>query len=226
MFSIDNRFFIRKHFYHSNINFKIFLIFFLFISFSLIYSKNTLAAESKWTYKKFPMIKRNKKINLPVVIKLGSETLHIRMTPTSSTHPILGVDQIYLSKNRSKRIFFKQNVEISNHKILGHWIKLRQGHVFHFESQKQVHAVYALGYNDHTLNLIEKNFRSLKQRKYSFNFLKTNQTIYLVSQLLNVSCAQTQSEIVGSVQNQTTAPSSSNLGQNLTLCLVNKTGSE
>lgn len=198
------------------------------------------AKNSDWYYKKFPMVKPGQKIKLPTTVQLGREQLKIRMSPTSGTHARFGVDQIYLSKNSTKKILIKQDVAISNKRILGEWIKLSKGYVYHFEDKNKVHAIFTTGYNERNLNEIEKKFRSLKQRYHSENHLKNPifNSFVLMSYALNPPCAEAQSEIgdsapapgrgnpySGVAERQANA-AASQAGQDLLSCLIYKTGDE
>ncbi len=124
-------------------------------------------AKEKLTYKRYPMIPHGKKFDYPKQIKVSGENLNIKIHPKMGTHYLLGIDQLYISKNLKKKIIVKQDVIPSSKKIINQWVKLSSGSVFHFEKNKKIVAVYAEGYHDRALSEIERQFISLKGRKVS-----------------------------------------------------------
>lgn len=142
-------------------------LFRLFIFLSFIHPATSLAAKStdKLTYKKYPMIRHGQKFIFPPKIKVAGEDLKIKIHPKMGTHILLGIDQLYVSKNLKKKVLIKQDVGLSSNEVIGQWTKLNSGSVFHYIKNKKVIAIYAEGYHERALHEIERQFVSLKARK-------------------------------------------------------------
>ncbi len=138
--------------------------------FNFIFMLN-LNAKEILTYKRFPMIKHGRKFLYPLRIQVSGENLRAKINPKMGTHFLLGIDQLYVSKNLKKKILIKQDVIPNSKKILGRWVKLKSGSVYHFKKHKRIVAVYVEGYHERSLSEIEKQFVSLKKRKVSYQIL-------------------------------------------------------
>jgi hypothetical protein len=151
-------------------------------------SKQKAKKVSEFVYKSYPMIVHGKKFVYPKQIKVSGEKLNIKIHPKMGTHYLLGIDQLYVSKNLKKKILVKQDVMPSSQKVLKNWVKLSSGSVYHYIKNKKVVAIYVEGYSDRALGEIEKQFVSLKQRKFG-QLLNVNHSSTLAFNLLFFKCA-------------------------------------
>lgn len=208
--------------------YRTFVLFFLtqsFFSFSY--------AKEKLTYSRFPMVRHGKKFDYPKQLKVSGEKLNIKINPKAGTHHLLGIDQLYVSKNKRKKILVKQDVVPSSKKILNEWTKLSSGSVFHFEKNKKIIAVYAEGYHERALSEIERQFVKTKTKK-----IGSNRSNFFINQLFTCAYAEVAADgwsedwnwqgsdmapPIGVVDNAPRRNDDS--GESLARCLLRQTGS-
>lgn len=185
-------------------------------------------ASEKWGYQRFSVVKSGTKLNFPTALTIQKERLEAKIKPQLGTHFLLGIDQLYHSRDLKKKILIKQNAVPTTSKIFGKWIKLKNGHVFHYKTDGQYVAIFVQGYSGKILKSIERVFvqnRSRQKRKVS---------IYS----LMISCAYGQGELGSSAGGNWHPPNSSlaeqyeipldlaqvnvDGGQNIAQCMLNK----
>lgn len=124
-----------------------------------------MAMAGSWKYEAFPELRPGYKVKLPLKIQLPSETLNATMNPKSGTHPLFGIDQMYISKKFSRRVLIKQDVKVSHSKIINRWMFLKDNaQVYHYRSGSSLVAIYAQNFNERELKAIEKQFVPISQR--------------------------------------------------------------
>lgn len=150
-----------KSFMARGFKFLVFLVVILTTNFSW--------AKQDWAYKRFSMVKPGKKLNYPLKIKVSHEILKARIHPKSGTHMLLGMDQVYVSKNLNKKVLIKQDAIPTSKKILNQWVQVNKGHVYHFQKNGTYVAVFAQGYHERGLAEIEKIFVNSKFKRTTYS---------------------------------------------------------
>jgi hypothetical protein len=132
------------------------LLILLILSLSFCESSHAL---SEWGYTSFRFVAPIANDKLPLTLRAGTVQLSALMPPGAGTHPLWGVEQVYVDRSYQKKVIVKRNVQLTEAWPVGGWSKVGSGFVLHLKRPEGIIAFYASGFANAERIEIERQIR-------------------------------------------------------------------